>query len=95
MDIWMLGWLVDRRNSGEIGDLTPKYLRVKTLRITPLTFFKRSIDEHFNELPGAQQFPRHLSFGTKGRDETHNDDQTSVDHQGRDLSHPPYIFNSL
>ena len=92
MDLRVLGWLVRRVDAGEILELAAARFLVETFRVAFLGFLERSVDEHLEEFARLHQFAREPPFGTEGRNEGHQDDESGVDHQ---LRHFGYAANVL
>src|SRR3954466_13881881 len=67
--VGILRRLVGGVDAGEVLQVAAPRLLVEAFWIAPLGHVERRVDEDLDELPLAQQRPRHLSLRTKGRDE--------------------------
>lgn len=56
---------------------------------------QRRIDEDLNELAIVEQIARHPPLGAERRDETHQHDQSGIDHQPGDLGDAADIFDAI
>ena len=66
-----------------------------TRRVSPLTFLQGCVNEDLQERAGRKQRSCKMPINPKGRNQRHNNDQASVEHQARNLCHPTIVFHSI
>src|SRR5262245_60256141 len=95
LELGILGRLVERIDTGEIGDEAGAGLAVEPLGIALLAHFKRRIDIDLDELSLLEQIPRHAPLGAERRDERDHDDKASIDEQSRRFGHAADILHPV